>query len=328
MLAATSDGVYRSGNGGTSWGRTFSQPVDALTVDPNNAHVVYASGRGGVYKSADYGEQGMGTSWRQISGDAPTGDNPVFAVDPREVPARLYLMNRHNFYTKRAGAPEWTRLSHAVRERGFSEVDPIRGTPQWIRVDRHVPGRLFRAVEVQQWRFSGALIDVSDDGGKTWSPIVRALKPLADWSVGAAKSEEMPRTELRRMFEMRQRFSIHDLRVDPRDPVTWYGRLTDGVAVTRDAGRNWTVGAEGLDIPRVNAIWTPRHADLVVVGTPAGMYVSADHGTSWQDTSLILNGNGAIRSEIGGAGYLTAYWMGRYHNFITDADAQAAWWKE
>ncbi len=65
-----------------------------------------------------------------------------------------------------------------------------------------------------------------------------------------------------------------------------------------------------------------------MVGTPAGMYVSDDQGKSWADTSLILQGGGAIRSEIGGNGYLTAYWMGRYHDFITDDEANKKWWAE
>jgi len=56
------------------------------------------------------------------------------------------------------------------------------------------------------------------------------------------------------------------------------------------------------------------------------MYVSHDRSATWEDTSLILQGDGAIRSEIGGIGYLTAYWMGRYHGFITDEQATAQWW--
>ena len=99
------------------------------------------------------------------------------------------------------------------------------------------------------------------------------------------------------------------------------------MAVTHDAGKTWKVNDAGLDIPRPQALWTPRHAKTVMVGTPAGMYVSGDRAKSWQDTSLILQGEGAIRSEIGGIGYLAAYWMGRYHGFITEKQANATWWE-
>ena len=47
---------------------------------------------------------------------------------------------------------------------------------------------------------------------------------------------------------------------------------------------------------------------------------------------MILNdgepGAAALRAEIGGGGYLQAYWMGRYHNFIDDNEAQEKWWEE
>ena len=86
------------------------------------------------------------------------------------------------------------------------------------------------------------------------------------------------------------------------------------------------IGSDGLDIPRPQTLWTPRHAGIAMVGTPAGMYVTDDEGATWTDTSLILQEEGAIRSEIGGIGYLTAYWMGRYHGFITEEEANREWW--
>ncbi len=34
-----------------------------------------------------------------------------------------------------------------------------------------------------------------------------------------------------------------------------------------------------------------------------------------------------VNAWVGGSGYLTAYWMGRYHNFIDEETATAEWWK-
>jgi hypothetical protein len=128
------------------------------------------------------------------------------------------------------------------------------------------------------------------------------------------------------MSERLREFRISDLRVDQTTPDVWYGMMESGVAVTRDAGNTWSMSRDGLDIPRTHAIWTPRHAPLVMVGTPAGMYVSNDQGKNWTDTSLIPQERGAVRSEIGGIGYLTAYWMGQYHGFITEEEANSEWW--
>ena len=71
----------------------------------------------------------------------------------------------------------------------------------------------------------------------------------------------------------------------------------------------------------------PRNATDVYVGTPAGLYVSHDHGKTWQGTTLVPEYEGAEREEIGGAGYLISYWMGRYHGFIDEQTATEEWWE-
>ena len=320
-FAATAGGIYRTLDGGIRWSAVFQHPALELQFSPDNNHVLYAVGTRGVYKSEDMGETDMGTLWRCISGEAPPGS--VFAIELRGDPPEMYLLTRHGFYVKGVDEPEWKALSQPVRRRGFSTVDPIGGRPVWLRVDPHIPGRIFRRVDTER---RGSMISVSDDRGQTWSPIFRELKPLMDWSLGLGESI-ITGSELRRMSSRMSEYRITELRVDQADPDVWYGMMEIGVAVTRDAGKTWFISKEGLDIPRVNAIWTPRHAPLVMVGTPAGMYVSNDQGKSWTDTSLILQEGGAIRSEIGGTGYLTAYWMGRYHDFITEEDANARWWE-
>ncbi|MFQ6043296.1 MAG: WD40/YVTN/BNR-like repeat-containing protein, partial [Candidatus Poribacteria bacterium] len=326
-FAATDGGVYRTLDGGNHWNLVFNQAIQQLEFSPHNTHILYALGRDGVYKSEDLGERDMGTQWRPISGDIPTGVERAFAVDSRSDPPTVYLLTRHGFYSKAEDAPQWTAFPQITRRRGFGTVDPIGGKPIWIRVDPHIQGRLFRAVETQQRRFNGVMISVSDDGGRSWSPALRELKPLADWSLGVSDAP-ITGAELRRLFGRLREFPMRDLRTDGTDPDIWYGLMETGVAVTEDAGKTWRVSREGLDIPRAYAIWTPRHCPLVMVGTPAGMYVSNDQGRSWTDTPLILQGEGAIRAEIGGIGYLTAYWMGRYHGFISETEANAEWWKD
>jgi len=326
-FAATDGGIYRSLDGGNHWNPVFGQPVQQLEFSPLNGHVLYAVGRGGVYKSEDVGERDMGTSWRCISGDIPANVAPAFAIDVGSIPPTVYLLTRHGFYSKAENAPEWTVFPQIMRKRGFSTVDPIGGNPLWICVAPHTKGRLFRAVEAKGRRGNEIMVSVSDDGGQSWSAILRELKPLADWSVGISDSP-ITDAELRRLRGLLREFPIRYLRVDRANPDIWYGLMETGVAVTEDAGKTWRVSREGLDIPRVHALWTPRHSNLVMVGTPAGMYVSNDRGKSWTDTPLILQEEGAIRAEIGGIGYLTAYWMGRYHGFISEEEAHAQWWKD
>jgi photosystem II stability/assembly factor-like uncharacterized protein len=326
-FAATDGGVYRTLSEGQSWGRVFDRPALQVEFDPRNPMVLIAVGRHGLYKSADFGERDMGTRWRTISGDAPTSSDAAFAIDLRGKQSKLYMLRRDGFYSKAENDAEWTAFPRAERERGFSDVDAVGGRPLWLRIDLLVTNRLFRAVESRSRRLSGVMITVSDDAGQTWSPILRELKAVADWQNSKRSNAKINRDELLRMYERSRKFRISDLRLDNRDPNTWYGQLEDGVAITRDGGKTWTTSRSGLDIPRVGAIYTPRHAGVVMVGTPAGMYTSHDKGQSWTDTTLIPQSGGAIRTEIGGIGYLTAYWMGRYHNFVTEEQANEKFWE-
>ena len=325
-FAATDGGVYRTLDGGRSWRQTLAVRVDRLQLNPRNTHILYGVGNGGIYKSEDLGERDIASVWHSISGD-PVPGGAAYAVDLRPEKAILYRLTRERLYWKEEGAPEWNASARIVRTHDFGDVDPIGGQPLWLRVDESVAGRLFHAVSIQSEEFSGSLISVSDDGGTKWSPIVREAKPMADWADSTGKVVNLFFKDLEWMAARLKAFPISDVRSDRSDPNTWYGLLESGVAVTHDAGKTWKTSREGLDIPRVRTLWIPRHSNEIYVGTPAGMYVSRNRGESWQDTSLILQGDGAIRSEIGGMGYLEAYWMGRYHGFLTDEQAHAQWWE-
>ena len=53
---------------------------------------------------------------------------------------------------------------------------------------------------------------------------------------------------------------------------TWYGMIENGVAITRDAGKTWKIGNEGLHIPDVKSIFCSRYGNALYIGTPAGVY--------------------------------------------------------
>jgi photosystem II stability/assembly factor-like uncharacterized protein len=325
-FAATSDGIYRTLDGGRTWAKVFDRPVLRLKLNHHNTNILYAVGTHGIYRSTDLGEQQMGTVWRDISAPAPSED-ACFAVDLSGNSPALYMLTPDGIYTRGADQPEWQAPQRQTRSRGFGTFDPVGGKPLWLRVDDTTLGRLFRAVSGRSRRGTSTLISVSDDGGATWSPVLRKLDPLVKWGTGVGETTDLTYDEMRKLRAYAAEFSMDDLRVDAHNPNRWYGRMESGVAITEDAGRTWRKSSQGLDIPRVNALWTSRSSDEVYVGTPAGLYVSRDGGQTWQDTTLILQCEGAERQEISGIGYLAAYWMARYHNFIDDRTAHAEWWK-
>ena len=325
-FAATDSGIYRTLDGGRGWSRVSAKSATHLVLEPGNSHVLYAVGPTGVSKSVDLGEQKIATVWNELT-DPAQSDGAVFAVDVRGEKATLYRLAADGLYTRSESDIEWTLPPRPLRTWGFGSFEPVGGHPLWLRVDETQKGRLFRAVNAPIGRQRRPIITVSDDNGITWRPIVRDLDPLVTWASETTAGADLTKEELAALLKLSEEFAITDVRVDVSDSSRWYGLMSSGVAITEDAGETWRVSREGLDIPQVQALWTPRESEDLYAGTPAGLYISRDRGETWSDTSLILQFSGVEREEIGGSGYLTAYWMGRYHNFINEETANAEWWK-
>jgi photosystem II stability/assembly factor-like uncharacterized protein len=89
IFAATSFGVYKSTNSGSTWIRVLSGYAPDLAQDPSNGLVLYAGGylpSPGVYKTTD-----GGNTWRQLLGGFPTSNvgRTALAIAP-SAPNVLY----------------------------------------------------------------------------------------------------------------------------------------------------------------------------------------------------------------------------------------------
>ncbi len=325
-FAATNSGVYRTMNGGRGWSRVSPQPADRLFLDPDNSHILYAVGSQGISKSVDLGEQKIATVWNDLT-DPAESSGAVYALDLRSDEATLFRFAADGLYTRSEGETDWTPPPRPLRTWGFGSFEPVGGHPLWLRVDDTKKGRLFCSVNAPIDGKRRPLLMVSDDYGKTWEPIVRALNPLLIWISETTADKNLTAAELLAQEELSRRWNITDMRVDPSEPNRWYGVMNSAMAITEDAGKSWRATSEGFDIRVLRTLsLAPETGDLYV-GTPAGLYISRDKGETWQDTSLILQFSGVEREEISGAGYITAYWMGRYHGFIDDDAANKEWWR-
>jgi len=65
--------------------------------------------------------------------------------------------------------------------------------------------------------------------------------------------------------------------------MPWWGPYSQsGVFKTTDGGKVWYRVNRGLGNPSVGALWLNQSdPDIVLAATPAGIYRSADAGTSW-----------------------------------------------
>jgi uncharacterized protein YcfJ len=97
VIAATSNGIYRTTNGGTSWTQVQSGSFKDLKFHPTNASIVYASSDS-FYKSTD-----GGATWTNITSGLPSASNVsrmALAVSVDE-PTWVYILagaNDNGFY--------------------------------------------------------------------------------------------------------------------------------------------------------------------------------------------------------------------------------------
>lgn len=262
-FAATDSGIYRTMNGGHAWSRVSSIPATHLILDPRNSHVFYAVGPNGVSKSVDLGEQRIATVWNNLTDPAHAG-GAAFAVDVGGDEVMLYRIAADGMYIRKESDTEWTVPSRPVRTWGFGSFEPVGGYPLWLRVDETKKGRLFCAVNAPFDRGRSTLVTVSDDNGKTWTPVVRNLAPLLIWASETTAGADLTQEELTAFRQLSERFAITDIRVDVSDSNRWYGLMSSGVAITDDAGKTWRVSSKGLYTAR----GTPcelRLADAVLI---------------------------------------------------------------
>lgn len=324
VIIATDHGIYRSFNCGDTWEKSSDLIVDHFYQKTSDSNTIYAVSQEGIFVSYDFGEWGAGADWKLISGNTPKLSSKNFAIEIENNNVKMYMQTTQGLYVKANENSNWTPPKPGIRGRGFSEMMFFPGKPSWTKVHK---GRIFSAIYISEWAYTGNIIIVSEDEGSRWTPIVKELDPLYKWMVHAKDGKSLQISELMPLLNQLKMYSIQDIIFDKRNSDIWYGLTENGVAITKDAGKTWEITNEGLYIPRVNAIFSSRYSKELYISTPAGMYISYDDGESWEDTSLILNDYGALRAEIGGVGYLEAYWLGRYHGFITEDEAMRLWWK-
>lgn len=87
LLAATSNGLYRSTDFGNNWTQIIFNPIFDIEFDPSNPANVYASGFGRFYKSTDYGASFPANQQTFISGAtrieigvSPNNNNYVYLL--------------------------------------------------------------------------------------------------------------------------------------------------------------------------------------------------------------------------------------------------------
>lgn len=308
VYAACDDGFFLTTTGGAAWKRMpvpfAGKPLDVV-LDLQAANVIFAVTDKGIWRSVDFGEQFIGQAWECLTHGLPAASNASYYAAPG-TPGRIYAILDGALFTRRLDEESWTRGGAL----GFPEE--TRSYP-WFVMDPSNPDRAVCGL----WSEYGGLGTVSmvrqtSDAGQTWTPNMETL--YKRFSEGGMMG----------LFALLVMGKIGRPAIDPQNPkVMFLPGDARGVLKSSDGGQNWQEKNTGLDIPFVSTILAPRHSEWVFAGTPAGLFISKDGGESWQDGHLCLQFTKNTRRDLGGAGYIDAYWRARYYGFIEDATAAA-----
>jgi len=260
------DGVFKSVDAGKTWkyaGLRNTHTISSIVVAPDDPNIVYAASMGhvfapnaerGVFKSTDGGK-----NWHKIL----FVDDKTGAID--------LVMDPHDSNVLYAAMWQAQRTPWSLDDGGpgsglYKSTD---GGEHWSNISRNpglprnVLGRIGVAVAGSDSQVVYAIIQAkgggvfrSADAGATWRRV------NANWS-------------------LRQRaFYYMSVYVDPTNPQTLYAPNVDGVWVSHNGGKAFSL----LHMPHGDdhTVWiNPTDPKVLLVGNDGGATVSTDGGETW-----------------------------------------------
>lgn len=164
LFLATSAGVYRSFNGGSTWAQAdlADQSVVSVTLDAIQPDIIYAaSASGALFKSVD-----RGIRWDDVSASLAVGAVAHVVADSR-VGGRVYVAGEFaGLFASADSGATWTPLNGTLGERTVNRLFPA------------ADGALYAAEQTELSR--------SRDGGASW--VALAVGATGNITASAARS--------------------------------------------------------------------------------------------------------------------------------------------
>jgi photosystem II stability/assembly factor-like uncharacterized protein len=326
ILLGNDGGVFSSYDRGQSWLHLNTMPLGqfySVAVDMAEPYNIYGGTQddAALYGPSTYefdDRRNENTAWKHVYLDQWTGgDSFVTLPDPTD-PRFVYYEHQNGALRRMdtRGASIQTSASENVAPRA-----PRGGTP-W-RIGWYMP-YLVSAFDPSTLYAGTNVLAKSTDRGRTWAAISPDLSTPAGGdraTVPYGTITMISQSSLQRGLiyvgtesggiHVTEDEGAHWRAADAGLPKKWVSRViasehTPGTAYasftgyreddfraylyrSTDHGRTWTSIAANLPNEPINVVREdPKNADVLYVGTDAGVYVSLDRGASWLSLSATL----------------------------------------
>ena len=232
--------------------------VQAITVHPTNADIIYIGTQDGPYRSRDGGD-----AWERLAFPERGLQVWSIAVDPTN-PRRLYAgTSPVGVFRSDDGGDTWRRLSNAVQQERVKM--PFACRVMRLAIDASRPETVWAALEV------GGIMR-SDDGGESWTDCSADLVKLAERP--QLKSRIVSDTEIEGMLD------VHAVALTPAKPGTAFAAIRMGLFTSGDGAR-W----RDMEVGRFSPLTYGRDI-RVSPQDPRVMYACLSPAARSQDGSL------------------------------------------
>ena len=293
-------GVFKSLDGGSTWGRKSSglayDYVYDLGIDPNNPDVIYTAMHDtGVYKSIDGGE-----NWVPKNRTLPPDDIDIRSVDINPLNSHVYIAHwdGDGFSYSEDGGHNWVRVASTDANNLFVYE---------VLVDDNHPSTVYLVTA------SGIYSCENPSGTSTCSLLNYGSKFVFDLALDV-KGPVNDLGVTRKMYAGLQNFGIfksqdvgltfgtinkgiqaniiNSLFIDPVNPSIQYASsLGRGLYKSEDNGFSWFPINDGLTDRFVNLVMSnPENPNLLYAGTQNnGIFTSNDGGVNWTQSNTGLS---------------------------------------
>ncbi len=279
IYAATTDGIYRSTDGGGTWSKTPSaglqspNSISALVVDPSNASVVYAALFNSLFKTTD-----GGNNWSQVN--TTPASFPVvntIVVDP-VTPSTMYIGSNSGVYKSTDSGITW------ITQNNFN----VSGTPsiRVLAIDPTAPLTIYAGT------FFNGLFKTTNGGG-VWTAMNTGMggpSPL----------------------------NINTIAIDPSNTSTIYTghSSSGGINKSTNGGASWTPLTNGLpQFPVVSAMVATPSAVYAGLSN-SGVFKSTNGGDNWTSANAGL-WSASVRALIRNASDPSTLYAGTSSSFFS-----------